>query len=360
MYNLKISAVALLACILLLPAIAIAQLTNCTTLPSRDVATSIRDLRPSDIKAVMAMGDSITTGFGVRGAANESYGISFSMGGDSGASTLANFFLAYNPNLRGFSKGTYPAEVCYGANCPSIRYYPTQDVNNAAKSGSMVSDMVSKQVTYLIRQVNMNPDIDVKNDWKVLTIMIGMNDLCASCMFDLPYLSADEYENNLMATLERVRASMPRTFVNLVAGFNISQAYDLSLTMGRCENVSRPLFVQCDCLFKPENGRIRENIDASITQFNQRAQNVATYYQRKAYDNFAVVVQPFAMDTHISELPGKFLSRSDCFHPSTHGQAAMATALWNNMLTPSAEKKTSIDMDDTPICPTADTLLYTY
>lgn len=306
------------------------------------------------------MGDSITTGFGVRNAVNESYGIAFSMGGDLGANTLANFLLAYNPNLQGYSKGTYAAEVCYGTNCPSIRYYPLQDVNNAAKAGSMVVDMASKQVPYLIRQVNLNPDIDVKNDWKVLTMMIGMNDLCASCTFDLPFLTADEYENNLMATLERVRAGLPRTFVNIVAGFNVSQAYDLSLTMSRCSNVTRNLFIQCDCIFKPENGQIRETIDARITQFNQRAQNVAAYYQRKAYNNFAVVVQPFAMDTHVSELPGKFLSKSDCFHPSTYGQAAMATALWNNMLTPAASKKTSINMDDTPICPTADTLLYTY
>lgn len=351
----------MLALVLLLPALAMAQIAgfNCTALPQHN-ATSITDLRPGDVKIMMAMGDSITTGFGVRNAANESYGISFSMGGDAGATTLSNFFAQFNANLTGVSTGTYPAQVCYGVNCPAARYYPNQDANNAAKAGALVTDMVSTQVTYLISQINQNPNMDVANDWKVLTINIGANDLCASCTFGLDYLSPDDYQNNLMATLERVRAALPRTFVNLVGGFNISQAYDLSLQASRCNNISRPWFIQCDCLFQPQNGFVRESIDAAITQFNTRAQAVAAYYQRKAYNNFAVVFQPFATNTHISDLPTTFLSHLDCFHPSTTGQSAMAVALWNNMLTPSALKKTSMSMSDTPICPTPDTLLYTY
>jgi len=347
-----------LAFVLLLPALATAQITNCTQLPPHN-ATTITDLRPGDVQIIMAMGDSITTAFGVRASANESYGVSFSIGGDPGAISLANFFLDFNPDLVGYSTGTYPAQVCYGSNCATT-YFPSQSVNNAAKSGAMVADMVSTQVTYLITQVNQAANMDVANGWKVLTIMIGANDLCASCTFGLDYLAPDDYQNNLMATLERVRTSLPRTFVNLVGGFNISQAYELSLQTSRCNNISRPWFIQCDCLFQPDNGFVRATIDSSIALFNQRAQAVATYYQRQAYSNFAVVFQPFAINTYISELPTSFLSHLDCFHPSTTGQQAMAVALWNNMLTPSALKKTYMEMSDTPICPTPTTLLYTY
>jgi lysophospholipase L1-like esterase len=224
----------------------------------------------------------------------------------------------------------------------------------------MVTDMISTQINYLTRQLNQNPYIDVQQDWKVLSIMIGANDLCASCTFNLPYLEPADYQNNLMGTLERVRTIFPRTFVNLVSGFNISQAYDLSLDIDHCSNISRPLFIQCDCLFQPENGYIREALDSRIAQFNQIAANVASYYRTKAYDNFAVVVQPFATNTYISDLPHHFLSRVDCFHPSKQGQEAMAVALWNSMLTPAANKKTTLDMSDAPLCPTPDTLLYTY
>lgn len=346
------------AVLLLLPALALGQFVNCTLPPHN--ATSILDLRPGDIKVVMAMGDSITTGFGLRASVNESYGASFSIGGDMGAVTIANFFHYFNAYLVGFSSGTYPAQVCYGSTCPSFQYNPVQEANNAAKSGAMVVDMVSVQTAYLITQLNQNPLINVQTDWKVLTIMIGVNDLCASCTFNLPFLDPDDYQNNLMATLERIRTSVPRVFVNLVAGFNVSQAYDLSLTTNRCFNLSRPLFIECDCIFQPQNGPIRESIDAAITQFNQRAELVAQYYQRKAYTDFAVVVQPFATNTDISSLPPSFLSHLDCFHPSTTGQEAMAIALWNNMLTPAASKQTYLNMEDTPMCPTSTTLLYTY
>lgn len=345
-----------LAC-LLLPALALAQFTNCT-LPAH-TATSITDLRPGDVKVVMAMGDSFSVAFGLRQSDNESYGRAFSIGGDAGATTLANFFRFFNPNVVGFSTGGAPAQICHGPSCPALQYDAAAMQNNAAKSGSLVVDMASQQVTYLIRQVNQNPNIDVQNDWKVLTIMIGSDDLCSSCTYNDSYLSPDDYQNNLMATMERVRTSIPRTFVNLVGGFNLSQAYDLSLTTSRCTNVSRLLFIECDCIFKPENGPIREIIDSQLVQFNARAQLVAQYYQRKAYANFAVVFQPFALNTHISDLPPSFLSRLDCFHPSSYAQQAMAIALWNNMLQPSLSKSTFLNMVDTPICPAADTLLYT-
>jgi len=343
-----------------MPLIVVGQFaTYCPPLPAHNT-TSIFDLRPSDINVMMAVGDSITTGFGILGALNETRGRSFSMGGDAGAITLPNFFKYFSSKLVGFSTGTYEAEVCYGINCPAVRYLSAHDANNAAKSGSMVVDMVSMQVNYLIRQINKNEDMDVQQDWKVLTIMIGANDLCASCTFNLTYLDPDDYQNNLMGTLERLRTSLPRTFVNIVPGFNISQAYELSQKTERCQNISRPLFIQCDCLFAPGNGAIREQIDSRMTQFNARAAQVASYYQRKAYDNFAVVIQPFATNTHISDLPTSFISRVDCFHPSKPGQEAMAVALWNSMLTPAATKKTSLNMDDKPICPTQDTLIYTY
>jgi len=347
-------------CLVFLPVFIIGQYNvPCAPLPPHNT-TTIFDLRPNDIKVMMAVGDSITTGFGLLQAVNETRGKSFSMGGDPGAITLPNLFLYFNPAVTGYSTGTYPADVCYGTNCPSVRYYPNQDANNAAKSGSMVVDMVGTQVNYLIRQINQSPNMDVQSDWKVLTIMIGANDLCASCTFNLTYLSPDDYENNLFGTLERIRTSLPRTFVNLVLSYNISQAYDLSLKTAKCENISRPLFIQCDCLFDPNNGAIRKTIDDYMTQFNYRAANVAKYYQRKAYDNFAVVVQPFAVNTVLSNLPSRFISRLDCFHPSKVGQEVMATALWNSMLTPAANKKTSMNMDDVPICPAPDTLIYTY
>jgi phospholipase B1 len=351
----------MLLCLALLSALAVGQfdLSNCPPLPPRNISTSITTLHPSDISVVMALGDSITAGFGIVNSWNESRGVSFSMGGDANAITLSNFLKVFNPSVVGYSTNTAPTAVCYGPSCPTPQYY-SADANNAALSGALIVDLVSVQANYLIRQVNLRPDMDVTNDWKVLTIFIGANDLCASCTFNVSYLTPDDYENNLMGTLERIRTSLPRTFVNLVQGFNISQAYDLSLSTQRCNNISRSLFIQCECLFDPDAGEVRETIDSLITEFNRRAVKIATYYQNKAYSNFAVVVQPFASGTYISDLPSRFLSDLDCFHPSHAGHEAMAIALWNAMVTPAANKQTYLNMSDAPICPTANTLLYTY
>ncbi|RKO90196.1 hypothetical protein BDK51DRAFT_27095, partial [Blyttiomyces helicus] len=100
------------------------------------------DLRPSDFKAFIAMGDSITAGFGAEGEQknifhdlNEDRGISFSGGGDPGAVSLANFFKNYVPgnNITGPSTGVHGVELCYGILCPANQY-KTSDHFNVAQS----------------------------------------------------------------------------------------------------------------------------------------------------------------------------------------------------------------------------------
>ena len=47
----------------------------------------------------------------------------------------------------------------------------------------------------------------MQNDWKVLTLLIGANDLCSSCELSNPASEPDIYESGVMAVLEEVRAS---------------------------------------------------------------------------------------------------------------------------------------------------------
>ena len=47
----------------------------------------------------------------------------------------------------------------------------------------------------------------MQNDWKVLTLLIGANDLCGSCELSNPASEPDIYESGVMAVLEEVRAS---------------------------------------------------------------------------------------------------------------------------------------------------------
>eukprot|EP00026_Physarum_polycephalum_P011428 Phypoly_transcript_11654.p1 GENE.Phypoly_transcript_11654~~Phypoly_transcript_11654.p1 ORF type:complete len:337 (+),score=40.66 Phypoly_transcript_11654:93-1103(+) len=316
---------------------------DCPSLPPH-VPANVNDLHPNDIKVVMALGDSITA-FGImgtQGRMNEFRGLSWSIGGDQNATTFANFLRYYSPDIQGFSLGEHGAEICYGILCPPFQYHPLLDVLDAAQSGAMVSDLVTHEMDYLITTLKGNSAINFEEDWKVLSILIGANDLCASCTFlDKKFLDPDEFEAHLSSVLENVRKNIPRVFVNLVEMFNISQVYDLSLKTKRCAEIHRDLFIECDCIFGPQANKTRSVVDMYVQEYNARSRGLAAYYQAFGDPNFTVVAQPFASNTALRDQPTDILSTLDCFHPSLIAHEALATALWNNMLTPAASKKRS-------------------
>jgi len=335
---------------------------NCPKLPPH-VPANISDLHPGDISVVMTLGDSITAGFGIQGrpgGLNEYRGLSWSIGGDANATTVANFLKYYNPQIQGPAVGSHIVEICYGPLCPPFQYRPTMDVLDAAQSGAMVTDLVTHEFNYLLAQLKANPNIDMEEDWKLLTILIGANDLCASCTRLQNYLDPDEFEAHLSKVLEEVRMNIPRVFVQLIEIFNISGVYDLSLKTPICTTIHRDLFIECDCLFSPSANATRGLIDQYAQQYNARARALAAYYQALKDPDFTVIAQPFGRNTLLQDQPTDILSSLDCFHPSLVAHEAMAIALWNNMLTPAANKKTYMNITDTPLCPTQDTLLYTF
>jgi len=70
---------------------------KCPPLPAH-TPKDIYDLRPNNIKVVMALGDSITAAYGVMGnpgGLNEFRGKSWSIGGDDNATTIPNFFVHF-------------------------------------------------------------------------------------------------------------------------------------------------------------------------------------------------------------------------------------------------------------------------
>eukprot|EP01121_Diplochlamys_sp_Union-15-3_P013437 TRINITY_DN4168_c0_g1_i6.p1 TRINITY_DN4168_c0_g1~~TRINITY_DN4168_c0_g1_i6.p1 ORF type:complete len:176 (-),score=24.99 TRINITY_DN4168_c0_g1_i6:9-482(-) len=90
-------------------------LYNCSKLPTPPPATKVTQLRPGNIKVVMALGDSISAGFAMdTGVPLEWRGLVFSIGGDKyetefsddPAVTIPNYLLHYNPSLVGTSVGT--------------------------------------------------------------------------------------------------------------------------------------------------------------------------------------------------------------------------------------------------------------
>ena len=105
--------------------------------------------------------------------------------------------------MQGGSTGIHAVELCANQICPSA-HIPEQDQLNAAQSGAWVQNMPA-QVDYIVQQMQANPKIDYKNDWKLVNLLIGANNLCWSCMNDFKVIdSADFFESNLTETMTLV------------------------------------------------------------------------------------------------------------------------------------------------------------
>ena len=86
--------------------------------PTRQEQKTLHTLYPQDIKAVMAMGDSITAAFGIYGKPLEYRGSSFVTGANKGVMTLANLFKEFSPKIVGGSHDRNMVQVHVGYGQP--------------------------------------------------------------------------------------------------------------------------------------------------------------------------------------------------------------------------------------------------
>lgn len=83
--------------------------------------------------------------------------------------SISDIIRKFNPNVFGFSKG-----VGGGQEWP-VSYL------NTAEPGKRSDDLVN-QAHEMVDRMRAHPDkIDMINDWKLLTIFIGGNDMCRYC-----------------------------------------------------------------------------------------------------------------------------------------------------------------------------------
>jgi len=328
---------------------------SCPSLPPPPPATDVTKLHPGNVKVIMTAGDSVSAGVGMKGLPMEYRGLVFSIGGDeyesdfgyTKALSLPNFLLNYSPNLQGqaygetilFTKGSYL---------------------DAAVSQSKV-DAIPDQIAYLINTMKSDyysGSINFQQDWKILTIMIGFNNLCIGCG-GRPDGTPTYYEQQLRQIMTIIRNNIPRVFVNLIGLFPISGVW----TVGQQYEYCRLLWggisnSECPCLLKNgDPGRVW--MDANVPLYNAAMQRVATDFssQKTGDKNFTVVFQPGISAFNITYFGENFLSGLDCFHPALPGDEGFALAIWNNMLTPPPLKKTTLDPNNLNfVCPDANSV----
>uniref|UniRef100_T1GI79 Uncharacterized protein n=1 Tax=Megaselia scalaris TaxID=36166 RepID=T1GI79_MEGSC len=173
--------------------------------------TNINKLKPGDIDVIASIGDSLTAANGgmssnILHVLNENRAISFSGGGKGTWReflTLPNILKEFNPRL-------------YGYSVDDVLALDKSSRLNVAEPMIMSRDM-TYQSKALIKRMKADKKIDMKRDWKLLTIFVGNNDICSDMCHHNPQSNfADQHEKDLESTLRILRDNIPRLFVQIV------------------------------------------------------------------------------------------------------------------------------------------------
>jgi len=288
---------------------------------TRAKATSVHRLSPADIKVIAAVGDSLTAGTGIKaktiiGVLTQYRGSSFSVGGDekfSSIQTLANILRLYNPNLVGYSIKTGKVT---SSNAKLNRAIPGEE-----------SPHLLAQVEDLIQKLKTDGSVNFNEDWKMISVLIGNNDICDFCNRDNS--TVEFFQEKIEAGLDLLHQNVPNAIVNLISLFDVPQVPALNIGL-LCSGLH---LYACPCAAYSKD---INKVILLTKQYQEALQNIASSGKYDTRDDFTVVLQPFFRNTKIplnsDGSPDLSYFSPDCFHLSAKGHAEAAKALWNNLL----------------------------
>ncbi|KFH64121.1 hypothetical protein MVEG_09946 [Podila verticillata NRRL 6337] len=329
---------------------------NCTPYPlsEKDLARpkDVWHLRPHDIKAIVSIGDSISAGFAMVSerppfaTVFEFRGKVFSGGGDDGEYTITNFLRTYSKHVTGSPSGvTLP--LAHGKRL------------NTAVSGA-IAQTISSQIERLRWQFSLvGPYRRYKKEWKLATVFIGANNLCAACADNGvggPEIAEPaEYAAALKSALLELRDSIGPVFVNLVGIFDVTLVYELSRGYPYCEMLFDKVPIPiCGCATANEEDRKKAG-DLS-REYNTLMEKIADELNEESKDEgtFGVAFQPGLTEfkNGSSGFGQGYMSGLDCFHPNKCANQLMAISLWNNMFSSRGNKEVPMNPSAVQIfCP---------
>lgn len=312
--------------------------------PSSSVPTSVHKLRPADVNVVAAIGDSLTAGNGILSDPDDVLdvmtqyrGYSWSIGGQNtlaSVTTLPNILKHFNSKVTGYSTGTGNHESS-GA------------FLNQAVPGSTSPDL-DAQVKALVSKMKSDSRINFSSDWKVITVLIGGNDVCNYCDDPSAY-SATNFYNDVRDALDYLHDQVPRALVNLVEPIYIINLREPLQT----ESLDCPTWLTdmlCPCVLNPASGSAAlETAEQLNRDYQAKLRSLVNSGRYDTNSDFTVVLQSSFRDIVIPRtsngVPDRSYFSADCFHLSQKSQTKMALSLWNNMMEAVGSKTTKMDLN---------------
>ncbi len=161
--------------------------------------------------------------------------------------TFPNILKKFNPDLTGYSRSGF-----------DIFFLTKQGKGlNVAVSGDEANNL-PKQVEILVDRLRRAKDVDFYNDWKLINIFIGGNDLCDFCT-DRQKHTPEAYIHYLRDALDLLYRELPKTFVNLISVLNVGDIKYLNRGL-ICTAIHS---VVCPCAAFPKS--IQDEIDLQVT-----------------------------------------------------------------------------------------------
>ncbi|KNC51224.1 uncharacterized protein AMSG_06582 [Thecamonas trahens ATCC 50062] len=317
---------------------------SCQRLTQRSPPDHVGLVKPVDIAAMGAIGDSFTVASNALSTTwlnmNWFPGLSWSMGADEGTMSAYNMMRATGrPDVVGGSVGV--GDVGANMHC------------NQAIAGSTVQDMPNQTYALIEAFKTQLNETGYATEWKTVTVFIGGNNLCQYCKKPGPN-SPQVYEAGLRAAFD-VLATIPRVIVSIVPIFDGTQLREF---MGPfCHLVLDKL---CPCFISSDDG-VLEQSRHNIATFNGIMEDIVAEYNNQTGSDWAAVFQSYLAGLRVphGEAGKEWLSRADCFHPSGHrGQPMIGMGMWNSMISPVGAKPT-LTPETTLKCPTDDDYLFT-
>ncbi|GMS82661.1 hypothetical protein PENTCL1PPCAC_4836, partial [Pristionchus entomophagus] len=315
---------------------------------SKSVPKSVHSLRPADIQIVGAMGDSLTAANGAGAEHNDILavaiqyrGLTFSVGGDMSLDehiSMANVLKKFNPDLFGYSIRTGSANVWETAKL------------NAGIPGAGAEDML-EQANDIVRRLKEHPEVDYMNQWKLIHIFTGCNDMCGWCRH--AENTAENFRDNIRRAVQVLQKELPKTIVVLTGMVDISLLRMADADHKFCQKIHGS---ECGCEANPDV--TDEMLRNESNLYMQREQELQDSGEFDTADDFTLIIQPFFEGiTDICRnpdgTPNMDFFAPDCFHFGAYGHAIVGKNLWNNMMQPVGGKSVGnfTDTGNPLLCP---------